>query len=142
MIYVCVTFKVYVRGFDLDFAGITLTTEVELNHWNTQELGVATDISWHWHLGILVCVSIGERLKGLGWVTDSGNGNVFDYKVGIFKVRLRMLRAEEELKVNVFTTWNSTLGWMNSIMSEFVFKSNFLLIFLFIDTPMIWYRDW
>ena len=49
-----------------------------------------------------------------------------------------MLRAEEELKVNILSSRDFALSWLNSVMSLFILECNFLLILLFVDTPMEW----
>jgi hypothetical protein len=121
VIDVCVTLKLYVRRLDFNFAGVTLATEVELNHWHTQELSIATDVSWHWYLEVLVCVSICEGLECLRWITDGSDWNIFNNEISIFKVRLSMLRAEEQFKVNVLSSRNSSLCWTHSVMSQLIF---------------------
>jgi hypothetical protein len=59
---ISVSLKIDVGRLYFNFAGVTLTTEVELNHWHTQELCVTTDVSWHWYLEVFVRVGICERL--------------------------------------------------------------------------------
>ena len=57
---------------NFNLAAVTLTTEVELDHWNRQELGVATDVSGHWNLsiGVLLSGGIGEVLESCWWITN------------------------------------------------------------------------
>ena len=53
-----------------------------------------------------------------------------------------MIWTEEKLKVDVLSTSDFTASWFNSIMDFFIFKGNFLLVFLLEDAPMERYKDW
>ena len=106
-----------VSRLNLDFARVALASERELEHGNGQELGVGTDISWHGHLGVLRGIGISEVLESLWWVFNSSDWDVLDNQVSELKVRLSVLRAEEQLKINVFTTSDLALSRFNPVMS-------------------------
>ena len=118
-----------------------MPAEVELDHRHTQELGVATDIGRHWHLEVLVGVGIREGFEGLWRVANSGDWNILDNEVSVLEIGLSMLRAEEQLKVDVFTSRYSSLSWADSVVCLLVFERDLLRILLFIDAPMEWNSD-
>ena len=142
MIDVSVTFEEDIRWFHLDLARVTLAPEIELDHWNTQELGVTSDIGWHWYFEVLVRVSVSEGLQGLWWVSHCRNWDVLDDQVGIFKIWLGVLGAEEQLKINIFSSRDPSLRWADPVVGEFIFQGNLGLILLFIDAPMERYCNW
>lgn len=82
-----ITLKVRNWWVDFDFAGIALTTQVEHDHRNAEELRVATDIGRHGHLRLLL-VGCSEVLQTFWWGSDSVYRDVFHDEISEFKVRL------------------------------------------------------
>jgi hypothetical protein len=125
-----------VAGLDLNLAGISLASQIELDHWDAEKLGVGAHVSWHWHFSILARVRLGEALQALWRISDRSDWNVFDYQVCKFIIRLSMLWTKVDVKVNLLPSWNLTLSWLDSVMSIFIFKGNLLRILLFVNAPM------
>jgi len=137
-----ITLKLAKCWLNFNLAWISLPSKIKLYHRNTQKLCVTANICWHRNLRIFNSVCLSKTFQSLWRISNSCNRNIFNYQICIFKVRLSMLRTEEKLKINILTAWNFTLGWLNSVMNIFIFKSNFLLVFLFINTPMKWDENW
>jgi len=55
-----VSFEVAIGWLHFDFAGVTLASQVELDHGDAQELGVAADVCGHWNFEIFVVVCNSE----------------------------------------------------------------------------------
>jgi hypothetical protein len=105
-------------------------------------LGVATDVCWHGDLCILDSIGQSEGSETLWWVTHRSNGNIFDNEVCILKIWFSVLWAKVQVKIDILSSWDLSASWLDSIMDIFVLKSDFLLIFLFIDAPMERYENW
>jgi hypothetical protein len=139
---ISITLELAVRWLDFNFAGVTLASEVKLDHWDAQELGVTSYIGWHWHLRVLNSVCYGERLETLWRISHRGDWNIFDYQIGILKVRLCMVWAKEKLKIYKLSSCNFTMSRLDSVVDFFIFEINLLLILLLVDAPMEWNQNW
>lgn len=104
---------------NIDLAGVTLTSQIELNHWDRQELRVATGVDGHRYLRfLLVCSS--KVLKTLGRRSHCIDRNILHDKVGKFEIGLSMLRAEVDLKLDGLSAANLALVRLDAVMSLFI----------------------
>lgn len=112
---------------------VSLTPKIELKNRYRKELSVTTDISWHRNFRLFRLILIVELLETFWWGSHSRKRNVFDYQVCVFKVRLSVIRAKENLKLNCVSAFNFTLLRNHSVMCLFVTERDFIGILFLVN---------